>query len=267
MATIALIEPDPDSAVAIAEALRKDGHLVILHPDGPTALAAFPAAPPDLILAPLRRLGVNGLELLRLARKIAPSAVVLLSPIRDEVDEMIAFKLGADDFLGPTPSPVLVAARVEAVLRRSPRVAPRRPSPKTTDGSMNGLRYGGLTFEVGQRFCDLDGQLVALTSLESVVLGALMSKPGAVLSRSRLADLLYGLHADMDFRIVDSHIKRLRTKFRTVSPQFDPIETIYRGGYRLRAPSGGTPEAGNPPNSQALPQGFVANSLTPSDPS
>lgn len=267
MATIAVIEPDADSAGAIAAALRADGHHVVLYPDGQAALAAFRAAPPDLVLSPLRRPGVNGLEVLRLARKVVPCAVVLVSPVRDEVDEMIALKLGADDFLGPMPAPAVVAARVEVVLRRSSRVA-TPPRPLTVkEGSENQLRYGGLTFEHGQRSCDLDGHPVPLTSLESVVLGALMSKPGAVLSRGRLTDLLYGLHADMEFRIVDSHIKRLRTKFRAISPHFDPIETIYRGGYRLRAPAGDAGEGGNPPNSQAVFKDSHANSLTPSDPS
>jgi two-component system response regulator ChvI len=231
-------------------AVREHGHLVVQHADGAAALTAFRAAPPDLVLAALKAPGVNGHEILRHVRRISPIPVVLFSPRRDEIDEMIALKLGADDFLSGSPSPAMIAARVNVILRRA--LPPRLATPAAGEPGAP-LRYGGLAFGVGQRSCALDGQAVDLTPLEIVMLKALLSKPGAVLSRERLTDLLYGPHADMDPRIVDSHVKRLRTKFRAVSPRFDPIETIYRAGYRLRFPIDGAAPR-NPPNSEARPR-------------
>lgn len=248
MATIALIEKGSDSIAALAAALQQVGHQVMLHADGASALAAFRTAAPDLILVALRAPGVNGHEILRHARRIAPVPVVLISPRCDEIDEMVALKLGADDFLGGPLSLAVVVARVEAILRRVQRPRQADKAASAADGPQS---YGGMTYDANSRSCRLDGHPVDLTALEAVMLGALFFKPGAVLSRSQLIDRLYGLDADIDPRIVDSYVKRLRIKFRVASPNFDPIETIYRAGYRLRAPRGNAAPS-NPPKSMGI---------------
>lgn len=247
MAVIALVTPGSD-ILAMTAALQHGGHQVMLHADGASVLAAIRVGAPNLVLAALRAPGVNGHEILRHTRQISLVPVVLVSPRRDDIDEMIALKLGADDFIGGDLSPAVVAARVEAILRRISRT---RHADKLTGSHGGPQRYGGMAFDASRRFCVLGGHQIDLTTLETAMLAALFSKPGALLSRDQLIGRLYGLGGDMDRRIIDSYVKRLRIKFRAVSPCFDPIETIYRAGYRLRAPmADSTPS--NPPNSVAL---------------
>lgn len=252
MAGIALIDPDPKLAAALSAELRPSGHALDHHRDGAPALAAFAVRVPDLAVLALRGAGMNGLELLRRLRKLGAVPVIMTSPRRDETDEIVALKLGADDFLAQ-PSAAVLAVRIEALLRR----CGARPTAASADPDF----YGWIAY-APDGSCTVDGVPVDLTRFERAMVAAFTARPGAVLTRDRLSDVLYGENAGVDPRNVDSHIKRLRAKFEGACGASDTIETIYRAGYRLRAR-----RAGNPPKTSLPDKDSQPSLLTPSGPS
>jgi two-component system response regulator ChvI len=229
MATIALVDDDRNILTSISIALESEGFDVDTYTDGATGLEGLTLNPPDLAVLDIKMPRMDGLELLRRLRQASDMPVIFLTSKDDEIDELFGLKMGADDFIRKPFSQRLLIERIRAVLRR----AQARAAPERTDGSQV-LERGQLLMDAERHACTWKGQPVSLTVTEFLILQALAQRPGVVKSRNALMDVAYDDHVYVDDRTVDSHIKRLRKKFKVVDDKFDMIETLYGVGYRFR---------------------------------
>jgi two-component system response regulator ChvI len=180
---------------------------------------------------------MDGMELLRRLRQKTDLPVIFLTSKDDEIDELFGLKMGADDFIKKPFSQRLLVERVKAVLRRfQPRdpAAAADPTKKGTDAVARVLDRGALSMDQERHTCTWNGLPVTLTVTEFLILYALAHRPGVVKSRNALMDAAYDDQVYVDDRTIDSHIKRLRKKFKAVDPDFDMIETLYGVGYRFK---------------------------------
>jgi len=160
-----------------------------------------------------------------------PMPVIFLTSKEEEIDELFGLKMGADDFIRKPFSQRLLVERVKAILRRS---TPKDSSaPKGID-TAKALERGLLRMDPERHTCTWKNEPVTLTVTEFLILQALASRPGVVKSRNALMDAAYGDQVYVDDRTIDSHVKRLRKKFRETDKAFDMIETLYGVGYRLK---------------------------------
>jgi two-component system response regulator ChvI len=159
--------------------------------------------------------------------------VIILTSKDEEIDEILGFNLGADDYIHKPFSQRLLIERVKAVLRRARPDDPRRKPPRPRAGT-KAIKRGRLTLDPARHDCLWDGKPVRLTVTEFLLLQSLAQRPGFVKSRDNLMDAAYDDQVYVDDRTIDSHIKRMRKKFREVDPEFDAIETLYGVGYRYR---------------------------------
>jgi two-component system response regulator ChvI len=173
---------------------------------------------------------MDGMELLRRLRQRTELPVIFLTSKDDEIDELFGLKMGADDFIRKPFSQRLLVERVKAILRRS---APREPSAGLEDPA-NIIERGKLKLDPERHSCVWDNKQVTLTVTEFLILQALAQRPGVVKSRDALMDAAYDDQVYVDDRTIDSHIKRLRKKFKLVDNNFDVIETLYGVGYRFK---------------------------------
>jgi two-component system response regulator ChvI len=174
---------------------------------------------------------------LRRLRRSSDLPVIILTSKDDEIDEILGFNLGADDYIHKPFSQRLLIERVKAVLRRSGidgEEAPAGGAPQSAEASARALKRGKLTLDPARHDCLWEGRPVKLTVTEFLLLQALAQRPGFVKSRDNLMDAAYDDQVYVDDRTIDSHIKRMRKKFREVDPEFDAIETLYGVGYRYR---------------------------------
>ena len=231
MANITLVDDDENIVTSVSLALESHGHAVKAYYDGATGLAALEAEPPDLAILDVKMPRMDGMEVLRRLRQTSDLPVIILTSKDEEIDEILGFNLGADDYIHKPFSQRLLIERVKAVLRRA------RPdeedSPAGTPGA-KAIRRGKLTLDPARHDCLWDGRPVKLTVTEFLLLQALAQRPGFVKSRDSLMDAAYEDQVYVDDRTIDSHIKRMRKKFRTVDNDFDAIETLYGVGYRYR---------------------------------
>ena len=156
----------------------------------------------------------------------------MLTSKDEEIDEILGFNLGADDYMHKPFSQRLLIERVKAVLRRA-GVGGEEVEPQDA-AEAKALRRGKLGMDPARHDCTWDGKAVKLTVTEFLLLQALAQRPGLVKSRDNLMDAAYDDQVYVDDRTIDSHIKRMRKKFRQVDPEFDSIETRYGVGYRYR---------------------------------
>jgi len=188
-------------------------------------------ARPDLAVLDIKMPRMDGMELLRRMRQKSDLPVIFLTSKDDEIDELFGLKMGADDFIKKPFSQRLLVERVKAVLRRSQAVDPINLKP---DEPQNTLERGQLIMDQERHTCTWKGRPVTLTVTEFLILQALALRPGVVKSRNALMDAAYEDQVYVDDRTIDSHIKRLRKKFKVCDPEFDMIETLYGVGYRYR---------------------------------
>ncbi|MEM8920557.1 MAG: response regulator transcription factor, partial [Pseudomonadota bacterium] len=172
---------------------------------------------------------MDGMELLRRLRQTSNLPAIFLTSKDDEIDEVVGFNIGADDFVRKPCSNRLLAERVKAVLRRA-----RGGAPGTEPDDKKPIIRGRLTLDPNRHACAWDGEQVRLTVTEFLILQSLAQRPGYVKSRDNLMDAAYEDQVYVDDRTIDSHIKRLRKKFREVDDEFDSIETLYGVGYRYK---------------------------------
>jgi two-component system response regulator ChvI len=234
MANITLVDDDENIVTSVSLALESHGHTVKSYFDGASGLAALEADPPDLAILDVKMPRMDGMEVLRRLRQTSDLPVIILTSKDEEIDEILGFNLGADDYVHKPFSQRLLIERVKAVLRRArpdeiEAVAPGAPAP----GS-KAIKRGKLTLDPARHDCLWDGRQVKLTVTEFLLLQALAQRPGFVKSRDSLMDAAYEDQVYVDDRTIDSHIKRMRKKFRAVDPEFDAIETLYGVGYRYR---------------------------------
>ena len=232
MATIALVDDDRNILTSVSIALESEGYKVETYTDGASALDGLTTKRPDLAVFDIKMPRMDGMELLRRLRQKSDLPVIFLTSKDDEIDELFGLKMGADDFITKPFSQRLLVERVRAVLRRSAaRVegAVREESP-----GANLLERGHLTMDQERHISQWKGKSVTLTVTEFLILFALAQRPGVVKSRDSLMDAAYDDQVYVDDRTIDSHIKRLRKKFKQVDDDFDMIETLYGVGYRFK---------------------------------
>lgn len=227
MATIALVDDDQNILTSVAIALEAEGFHVRTYNEGATALSALDANPPDLAVLDIKMPRMDGMELLRRLRQKGNLPVIFLTSKDDEVDEMLGLKMGADDYIRKPFSQRLLIERIRAVLRRTASAGPVAAGEEAEP-----IVRGRLVLDPLRHACGWDGKDVTLTVTEFLILQALAQRPGYVKSRDQLMDAAYDDQVYVDDRTIDSHIKRLRKKFKTVDPDFNAIETLYGVGYR-----------------------------------
>ena len=232
MPTIALVDDDRNILASVSIALESEGYRVQTYTDGASALDGFQQSQPDLAILDIKMPRMDGMELLRRLRQRTDLPVIFLTSTDDEIDELFGLKMGADDFIKKPFSQRLLVERVKAVLRRfQPREG--APNAKVPDQQRN-LDRGALSMDQERHTCTWNGQPVTLTVTEFLILYALAQRPGVVKSRNALMDAAYDDQVYVDDRTIDSHIKRLRKKFKQVDDDFDMIETLYGVGYRFK---------------------------------
>ncbi|CAH1656807.1 MAG: response regulator transcription factor [Chelatococcus sp.] len=230
MPTIALVDDDRNILTSVSIALEAEGYRIQTYTDGASALDGLKTNPPDLAILDIKMPRMDGMELLRRLRQKTDLPVIFLTSKDEEIDELFGLKMGADDFIRKPFSQRLLVERVKAVLRR---VSPRDQSaPRENDAKA--LERGLLKMDPERHTCTWHNDPVTLTVTEFLILQALAQRPGVVKSRNALMDAAYDDQVYVDDRTIDSHIKRLRKKFKAVDDNFDMIETLYGVGYRFK---------------------------------
>jgi len=233
--TIALVDDDRNILATLSIALQAEGFATRVYSDGATALKALRENPPDLAVFDIKMPRMDGLELLRRLRETPGSAsalpVIFLTSKDDEADEAAGLSEGADDYIAKPFSQRLLIARIRAILRRADLSRASEDGGEQADALPEPVVRGRLEFDPARHKVTWDGTPVSLTVTEFMILEALATRPGVVKSRNQLMDAAYHDDVFVDDRTIDSHIKRLRRKFRSVDPEFTGIETLYGAGY------------------------------------
>ena len=232
MPTIALVDDDRNILTSVSIALESEGYKVETYTDGSSALDGLNAKRPDLAIFDIKMPRMDGMELLRRLRQTSDLPVIFLTSKDEEIDELFGLKMGADDFIKKPFSQRLLVERVKAVLRRI--AATPEAGAKNGEVTANTLERGQLLMDKERHTCTWNGKPVTLTVTEFLILYALAQRPGVVKSRDSLMDAAYDDQVYVDDRTIDSHIKRLRKKFKVEDNSFDMIETLYGVGYRFR---------------------------------
>jgi two-component system, OmpR family, response regulator ChvI len=235
-ATIALVDDDRNILTSVSIALQAEGFRTRLYSDGAAALQALIQEPADLGVFDIKMPKMDGLELLRSLRQTSNMPVIFLTSKDEEVDEALGLALGADDYITKPFSQRLLIARIRAILRRVTLIA--ETPERSDDEAGTTLVRGTLEMDAARHRVRWQGKDVALTVTEFMILEALAQRPDVVKSRNQLMDAAYQDDVYVDDRTIDSHIKRLRRKFRAVDGHFDAIDTLYGAGYRFSGNQG-----------------------------
>ena len=204
MPKIALVDDDRNILTSVSLTLEAEGYTVATYTDGASGLEGLTADRPDLAILDIKMPRMDGMELLRRLRQKSDVPVIFLTSKDEEIDELFGLKMGADDFITKPFSQRLLVER------------------------------GSLVMDEERHTCTWKGQRVTLTVTEFLILQALALRPGVVKSRNALMDAAYDDQVYVDDRTIDSHIKRLRKKFKAVDDDFEMIETLYGVGYRFK---------------------------------
>jgi two-component system response regulator ChvI len=232
MATIALVDDDKNILASVTMLLEQEGYHVRSYTDGASAVTALTATPPDMAILDIKMPRMDGMEVLRRLRQVMEIPVIFLTSKDEEIDELMGLNAGADDYIRKPFSQRLLLERVKAVLRRAEGKS-GGAQPAAGEGKQIMTR-GKLTLDPLRHECTWDGKPVRLTVTEFLILQSLALRPGFVKSRDNLMDAAYDDQVYVDDRTIDSHIKRLRKKFKAVADEFDSIETLYGVGYRYK---------------------------------
>lgn len=221
-ARIALVDDDRHILTSLAMLLEVEGFSVDGYSDGQVALSAFGRQMPDLAVIDISMPRLDGLDMLQKLRRRSMMPVIFLTARDEEADEILALRLGADDYIRKPFSPRLLSARIRALLRR-----------QTAAQEEDRLVRGDLVMDEACHSVVWRGRPVSLTVTEFMILHTLAQRPGHVRSREQLMDAAYDGEVYVDDRTIDSHIKRIRRKLRQADPAFSAIETLYGIGYRF----------------------------------
>jgi two-component system response regulator ChvI len=230
MPVIALVDDDRNILTSVSIVLEAEGYQTQSYTDGVAALQGIQDNPPDMAIFDIKMPRMDGMELLRRLRQRTDLPVIFLTSKDDEIDELFGLKMGADDFIRKPFSQRLLVERVKAVLRR---VVPKDGSAPVIEMNKT-IERGKLVMDPDRHACTWEGRPVTLTVTEFLILQALAQRPGIVKSRDALMDAAYDDQVYVDDRTIDSHIKRLRKKFKQVDDNFEAIETLYGVGYRFK---------------------------------
>lgn len=229
-ASIALVDDDRNILTSVSIALQAEGFIVRIYSDGEAALKAFAENAPDLVVLDIKMPKIDGMEVLRRLREKSQVPVIFLTSKDDELDEALGLAMGADDYIAKPFSLRLLIARIRAILRRADAGS---GSSSEEQPPAERLVRGRLDMDPARHKVRWGSEEVVLTVTEFMILEALAQRPGFVKSRDQLMDAAYQDDVYVDDRTIDSHIKRLRRKFRHVDPEFKAIETLYGVGYRF----------------------------------
>jgi two-component system response regulator ChvI len=225
--TIALVDDDKNILTSVSMALEAEGFNVRSYSDGAEALAGLSQRPADLAILDIKMPRMDGMEVLAKLRTQSRMPVIFLTSKDDEIDEVLGLRMGADDYITKPFSQRLLIERIRAVLRRA-----ESGDEAVKPGKEKTIVRGELVMDPERHLCTWKGAPVSLTVTEFLILQSLAARPGHVKSRDQLMDAAYGENVYVDDRTIDSHIKRLRKKFKIVDDAFDKIETLYGIGYR-----------------------------------
>ena len=226
--TIALIDDDRNILTSISIALEKEGFNVQTYLDGESALIGLSRTPPDLAVVDVKMPKMDGEELLKKLRKKTSLPVIFLTSKDDEIDELLGLKLGADDFVKKSGG-----FSIKVLIERI-RVQLRKKNINNVEDTKNIIVHGKLKLDPSQLECEWDGKQLPdkLTTTEFLIVRELAKRPGIIKERSQLMDIAYREDTDIEDRTIDSHVKRIRKKFKKIDANFSAIETRYGSGYR-----------------------------------
>ncbi len=225
---IALVEDDRNILTSVSIALESEGFSVDTYTDGNDALRGLSQKPVDLAILDIKMPRMDGMELLLKIRKKSVMPIIFLTSKDDEVDELLGLRMGADDYIKKPFSQRLLIERIKALLRRREL----EENANNGDDENNAIFRDDLMMDQSRHECTWKGNPLNLTVTEFLLLKSLAYRPGLVKNRDQLIDTAYGENIYVDDRTIDSHIKRLRKKFRAIDPNFSQIETLYGVGYR-----------------------------------
>jgi len=228
--TIALVDDERNILQSLSMALEAEGYRVRTYSDGASALEGLTDQPADLAILDIKMPRMDGMELLRRLRQQMDMPVIFLTSKDEEIDELFGLKMGADDYIAKPFSLRLVVERVKAVLRRGQA----KDGTAVATEAARMIERGKLKLDPERHTCHWDNRPVTLTVTEFLILQALAARPGVVKTRDALMDAAYDDQVYVDDRTIDSHIKRLRKKFKFADDSFDVIETLYGVGYRFK---------------------------------
>ncbi|HEV8407120.1 MAG TPA: response regulator transcription factor [Sphingomicrobium sp.] len=229
---IALVDDDRNILTSVSIALQQEGFVTRVYSDPVSALKAINDNPPDLGVFDIKMPILDGMELLRRVREFSSIPVIFLTSKDDELDEALGLAMGADDYIAKPFSQRLLIARIRAILRRQELERGGAAAAKAEE-ELPPLERGRLLMDPARHKVRWSGNDVSLTVTEFMILEALAQRPGVVKTRNQLLDVAYSDDIYVDDRTIDSHIKRIRRKFRGIDAQFDAIETLYGVGYRF----------------------------------
>ena len=227
MTNICLIDDDQNILASLSLALKSEGFIITAFSDGLSGLNSLKEDKYDIAILDIKMPRLDGLEVLQKLRQTSNLPVIFLTSKDEEVDQLLGLKMGADDYITKPFSQKLLIERVRAILRRSKEL-------KNTDNIENNdiIKRGKLSLNMNRYECFWAGIPIKLTVTEFLLLESLASRPGYVKSRDQLMSAAYDDDIYVDDRTIDSHIKRLRRKFKNLDEDFESIETLYGVGYR-----------------------------------
>ncbi|NQZ13452.1 MAG: response regulator transcription factor [Alphaproteobacteria bacterium] len=227
---IALVDDDRNILTSVSMSLEAEGYNVKTYNDGEEGLSGIKTSTPDLVVLDIKMPRMDGMEVLTKLREESAIPVIFLTSKDDEVDEVIGLRMGADDYITKPFSQRLLIERIRALLRRQEL----QKTSATAKKSEEIVERGDLTLDDSRHLCSWKKQPINLTVTEYLLVKALAQRPGHVKNRDQLIDLAYGENIYVDDRTIDSHIKRIRKKFKKIDQDFDQIETLYGIGYRYK---------------------------------
>jgi len=226
--TIALVDDDRNILTSLSIALEKEGFKVQTYLDGESALIGLARTPPDLAVIDVKMPKMDGEELLKKLRKKTSLPIIFLTSKDDEIDELLSLKLGADDFIKKSGG-----FSIKVLIERI-KIQLRKKNINSIEDTKNIIAHGKLKLDPSQLECEWDEKQLPdkLTTTEFLIVQELAKRPGIIKERSQLMDIAYREDTDIEDRTIDSHVKRIRKKFKKVDNNFSAIETRYGSGYR-----------------------------------
>ena len=228
---IFLVDDDRNILMSVSMALESEGFQVETFNDGEAGLKAILEEQPDLVVLDVKMPRMDGIEVLSKLREESAIPVIFLTSKDDEVDQVIGLRMGADDYITKPFSQRLLIERIKALLRRRDFMASVASGKEV---EKQNIEYGDLLLDDSRHLCSWQGTPLNLTVTEYLIVKALAMRPGHVRNRDQLIDMAYGENIYVDDRTIDSHIKRVRRKFKKIDDGFDKIETLYGVGYRYK---------------------------------
>jgi len=226
--TIALVDDDRNILTSLSIALEKEGFKVQTYIDGESALIGLTRNPPDLAILDIKMPRLDGLEVLQKLRNSSDIPVIFLTSKDDEIDQLLGLKMGADDYITKPFSQKLLIERVKVILKRT-----AISNNKNIGKNDSLIERGNLLLNMDRHECHWKNERIKLTVTEFLLLESLVNRPGYVKNRDQLMSAAYSDDLYVDDRTIDSHIKRIRRKFKAIDNDFNSIETLYGVGYRF----------------------------------